>query len=259
MPHQRSRTVAYRDRKSTVCTRLPLSSRSRRGRRRRSRPRHDRRARVERSGAVVRTVRPVLLRAPAEFRVREDERRLPPSKLDERVLESDESLRELLEQVRMHTRLVLVRVEPVQRKPQHGHAPGARHDLRCRPHRVAERPLRKLRPKRRTRRESARRVDDVRLHLQIWASAAFPDAAVGCASRGLTRELLGVRERDRARAAAASGRSRSTRSRRLRPQTLPALAHRERAREPALVEILIRIRRGVPDLDGAEMRQLGFA
>src|SRR6185437_1698193 len=151
-------------------------------------------------------------------------------------------------------------VEAPEREPDDRDAGGVRRKLRRGSRRGAERARRKLGAEIAWRAAQAlRRGRDLVLHVQdVRERSVAWTGSLGMHEMRAPHELLGVRERDgaylapRERPHAAGAHDDA-----LRGVARRARRALERAREPALVEVLVAARCGIPDLDRAEVREVG--
>ncbi len=162
-------------------------------------------------------------------------------------------LRHVLQQSRLRSRLVGVRVEARQRHAHDGHARRIGDDLACGVDRVAEIAGGKFGLERVARVEMRRGLHDVGLDLEDVRERRVAGDRRRLREFRAAQELFGVGQRDGARAAAGE-RTQVARADddAVRGEGARRRLRGERARQPAVLQVFVALRRGVPDLDGAE-------
>ena len=209
---------------------------------------------------MVGAVALVFLGASAEFGIGHHQGVVPAPDFNQCVLEHHQAFSELLHQVGVGSRLVLMGIESTQAHANRRDTRRIRRNLRGGTDLVAERPLRKHRAKFAAHIQAGCRLDDVGLDLEDVVQRRIlrePTFFVFDQFR-LALELVRVGQRHAAR----------------RPRQWPHFVaaqhhavgkirarHRvggEGARQPALVEEFTGVRAGVPDLDRTKMRQVGI-
>ena len=225
---------------------------------------------MRRHRAVIGPIALILARPAAELRVGHDQRVVPTSQLDQRRPHRRESLCELLEQRGLLAGLVLMRVEAVEREPDHRHAlPVQRLALRGvsssqHLHRSLDRS-----PKRALRKSSLEReltftwTQPVSgLHDIVLDVENMRQLGIALMKRHRRRkprsldELRRVHQCNGPRAVGERPHLRTADHHAVRDKTRRHCVLCERACQPAFAQILIRARRGVPYLDRAEVREI---
>ncbi|NKA71379.1 hypothetical protein GO283_01060 [Ralstonia solanacearum] len=212
-------------------------------------------------GAVVQ----VLARAAAEFGVGDDQRIVPAPELRQRALERRDAIAELPQQVVLRHQLVGVGIETAQRQAHRRHiraaAPGGRHHLHGGLDGVAEGGLRKARLEVELAALGTQAIgslDDVRLDLQHVRERCIARGVRRHRQPGFVEEGIRAGQRHGAGAAVQRAEIRAADDDAIRAERRGHRPGCERPRQPPFVQILVGARGGVPDLDGAEMRQIGL-
>ena len=199
------------------------------------------------------------LRPAPELGVGEHHDVVPLAEFLQRALQRHQPVGDVLQQARLRSRLVGVRVESRERHAHDGDARRIGDDLARRVDGAAEIAGGEFRLEDVPRVEVHRRLHDVGFDLEHVRERGVAGDRRRLREFGAAQELFGVGQRDRARAAAgertqvAGADDDAVRGERTRRRL-----RGERAREPAVLQVFGALRRGVPDLDGAKVREVGL-